>query len=170
MDLDLGPQRVLALDDSPRDQLGQSFDEEGVAYDELVDGLLEEFREARHMHALAGGVQVDGARDLRGYEDLAGGGALADGLVHAPNADARQPDADLGLGGLEVGEPRPVLHGYSSSVPHSSPLSADSLPSSSPSVPSSSSEKRPVKSSRTSVKWLSLASVNFSWPWSVSTA
>ena len=57
-------QRLLALDDVRRDVLREHLDEEGLADDDLLDRLLEELREARHVHALLRGVEIDRALDL----------------------------------------------------------------------------------------------------------
>ena len=67
--LDLGAERLLAADDGAGDVLGELLDEQRLAHHELVDRLLEQLREARHVHAALLGVEVDGAGDL-GEDEL----------------------------------------------------------------------------------------------------
>ena len=61
----LGPQRALALDDVRGDVLGELLDEERLADHDLLDRLLEQLGEARHVHALLRRVEIDGAVDRR---------------------------------------------------------------------------------------------------------
>ena len=63
-DSNLGAARRLTADDLAGDVLGQLFDEERLADHDLVDRLLEQLGEARHVHALLARVEVDEAVDL----------------------------------------------------------------------------------------------------------
>ena len=101
--LDLGAQGALAADDGARDVLGELLDEQRLADHELVDRLLEQLREARHVDAALRGVEVDRAGDLGGDELLVRPAAEADRLAHAPDAGPGQAELHLGDGGLEVG-------------------------------------------------------------------
>ena len=69
-DPDLGAERALPLDDAARDVLGEHLDEQRLAIDDELDGLLEELGEARHVHALLIGSEIDGAVDHRGHDRL----------------------------------------------------------------------------------------------------
>jgi hypothetical protein len=102
-DLDLGAKRLLALDDMPGDVLGEVLDEELSVDHHIVDRLLEELWEARHMDALLGGVEVDEAVDLRGHESIAVAVLHPDRFLDSGDARAGQADSDLGLGGLQIG-------------------------------------------------------------------
>ena len=67
-----------------------------------VDRLAEELREPRHVHALLGRIEVDGARDLGGERLLAALVADPDRLLDAGDAGAGQAELDLGRRGLQV--------------------------------------------------------------------
>ena len=91
----LGAQRVLALDDVARDVLGKTFDEQHLADHELVDRLLEELREARHVDALLRGVEVDEAVDLGRDERVSATVLHAHGLLNSGDARAGEPELHL---------------------------------------------------------------------------
>ena len=59
LDPHLGPDRLLAVDDVGRDVRREGLDEERLADHDLVDRLAEELREAAHVHAFLGGIEVD---------------------------------------------------------------------------------------------------------------
>ena len=59
----LGAERALALDDLRRDPVGEDLHEQPFAEDRLVDRLVEELREARHVDALLIAGEIDGAVD-----------------------------------------------------------------------------------------------------------
>ncbi len=98
----LGAQSVLALDDPARDLLREHLDEQRLAVDEEVDRTLEELREARHVHALLVGGEVDRAVDRRRHHRLGVSAADPHRLLHSGDPRAREGEPDLGLGGLEV--------------------------------------------------------------------
>ena len=104
LDPHLGAQRVLALDDVARDVLGERLDEERLADHDRVDRLPEELRETRHVDALLLRVEVDRAGDLGCERLLAALVPDPDRLLDAGHAGARQPELDLGRGGLHVGD------------------------------------------------------------------
>src|SRR4029450_13158740 len=89
-DPDLGAQSLLALDDVTRDVLREHLDEERLPDHDLVDRLLEELGEARHVNALLSWVEVDGALDLRRDLLLAPCVADPDRLLDAGYASARE--------------------------------------------------------------------------------
>ena len=64
LDPHLGAKRALPLDDVRGDVLGERLDEERLADHDRVDRLAEQLREPRHVHALLGRIEVDGAGDL----------------------------------------------------------------------------------------------------------
>ena len=101
-DPDLGRERPLALDDAARDVLGEHLDEQRLALDDELDRLLEELGEARHVHALLVGGEVDRAVDDRGHDGLGVAAPDANRLLHAGDACAREGERDLGRRGLEV--------------------------------------------------------------------
>ena len=79
-----------------RDVLREVLDEELLVDHDLVDGLLEDLGEARHVHALLGRVEVDEAVDLGGDERVAAAVLHAHGFLDAGHAGAREADSDLG--------------------------------------------------------------------------
>ena len=87
-----------------RDVLGERLDEERLADHDLVDRLAEDLGKARHVNALLGRVEVDGAGDLRGERLLAPFVADPDRLLDSGHAGAGQADAHLGRRGLEVSD------------------------------------------------------------------
>src|SRR5438067_2139784 len=70
LDRDLGPQRVLPLEDVRGDVLGELLREQRLADHDLLDRLLEQLGETRHVHALLRRIEVDGALDVGGDELL----------------------------------------------------------------------------------------------------
>ena len=109
-DAHLGPQGVLALDDLRRDPVGEHLHEQALAEDDLVDRLVEELGEARHVDALLVAREVDGAVDLRRHQDLVVAAADPDRLVHAGDARARESEPDGRRGRLHVANEREVAH------------------------------------------------------------
>ena len=105
LDAHLGAQRVLTLDDVRRDVLGERLDEERLADHDLVDRLAEDLGEARHVDALLGRIEVDGARDLGGERLLVALVPDADRLLDAGHPGPGQAELDLGHGGLQVDGP-----------------------------------------------------------------
>jgi hypothetical protein len=101
-DPDFRPQRALPRRDVAGDVLRQALDEERLADHDLLDRLLEQLGEARHVHALLIGIEVDGAVDLGRDQLLRLAIAKADRLVHAFDADARQREPDVGRARLDV--------------------------------------------------------------------
>ena len=69
-DPDLRTQGALALDDTARDVLREHLDEQRLTLDDELDRLLEELREAGHVHALLVGCEVDRAIDDRRHHGL----------------------------------------------------------------------------------------------------
>src|SRR5439155_17736259 len=110
LDRDLGPQRVLPLEDVRGDVLGELLREQRLADHDLLDRLLEQLRKARHVHALLRRVEVDGALDVGGDELLVLAPAEADRLVDAADAGAREADPHLGGGRLQILRERPRVH------------------------------------------------------------
>ena len=72
-----------------RDVLGEILDEQRLSDHDLFDRFFEQLREARHVDALARGLEVDGALDL-GSDQLLGV-AVADPnrLLEAADTGAR---------------------------------------------------------------------------------
>ncbi len=93
---------MLALDHATRDLFREHLDEQRLAVDEEVDRSLEELREARHVHALLVGCEVDRAVDRRRHHRLGVSTADAYRFLHAGDPGAREGQPDLGLRGLEV--------------------------------------------------------------------
>ena len=98
----LGPKRLLALDDLGRDPVGQHLDEQALAEHDVVDRLVEELGEARHVHALLVAREVDGALELCRHQDLLRAAADPDRLVDPRDACAREREPDRRRGRLEV--------------------------------------------------------------------
>ena len=130
-DLHLGDDGVLPLDDPRRDVLREVLDQEGIVGDDAFDRLLEELREARHVHALLRRVEIDGAVDRRRDQLLLGAAADAHRLLDAGDAGARQADRHLGRGGLEVDRHLPRRFRHADTVPQSPCLPILPLPGSS---------------------------------------
>ena len=84
--------------------LGERLDEERLADHDLVDSLAEDLGEARHVDALLGGIQVDGAGDLGRERLLAAFVPDPDRLLDPGHARAGQADPNLGCGGLEIAD------------------------------------------------------------------
>jgi hypothetical protein len=68
----------------------------------LVDRLLEELGEARHVDALLPRVEVDRAVDRGRDELLAAAAPDADGLLDAGHADTREAERDLRRRRLQI--------------------------------------------------------------------
>ena len=85
-----------------RDVLGEALDEEHLADHELVDRLLEELREARHVHALPSRVEVDEAVDLGRDERVAAAVLHAHGLLHPGHARPGEAELYVGEGSLQI--------------------------------------------------------------------
>ena len=102
LDAHLGAQRVLALDDVRRDVLGQRLDEERLADHDLVDRLPEDLGEPRHVDALLGRIEVDGARDLGRERLLVALVPDADRLLDAGHPGPRQAQPYLGQRCLQI--------------------------------------------------------------------
>ncbi len=101
-DSHLGAECALPADDVAGDVLRQDLDQERFADDDLLDRLLEELGEARHVDALLGAVEVDGALDVGGDQFLDVAVPDADRLLDARDPSAGQAQPDLGQGGLEI--------------------------------------------------------------------
>ena len=90
------PQRALPLDDVRRDVLREHLDEKRLPDHDLLDRLLEQLGEARHVHALLGRVEVDRALDVGGDLLLDACVADPDRLARAHHARAREAEPHLG--------------------------------------------------------------------------
>ena len=107
----LGADGALALDDVPRDHLGDLLDDAGLAEHGVADRLVEHLGKARHVDALLPPGQVDGALDLGGHHRLQVAAPDPDRLVDTGHARAREGELDRRRGRLHVGdEMRPVGH------------------------------------------------------------
>src|SRR6266576_978191 len=95
-------QGALPLDDLRGDVGGELLDEQRLLDHDLLDRLLEQLGEARHVDALLLRVEVDGAIDVRGDQLLALPVADPDRLTHAADAGAREPDSHLGRRCLKI--------------------------------------------------------------------
>ena len=82
--------------------LGQHLDEQCLAEDDLVDRLVEELREPRHVHALLRAIEVDGALDLRSHHRLRVAAADPDRLADTGDAGAGDGELDVGRRRLDV--------------------------------------------------------------------
>ena len=85
--------------------------EQALAEDDVVDRLVEELGEARHVDALLVAREVDGALELRRHQDLLGAAPDPDRLVDARHARARERERDRRRGGLDVADEWEVAHG-----------------------------------------------------------
>ena len=101
-DPSLGAKRALPLDDVPRDVLGEGLDVERLGADDRVDRLLEELREAGHVDALLGAVEVDRALDLGRHHGLATLVPDADRLRDARHTCAGEREPDCRRRGLQI--------------------------------------------------------------------
>ena len=90
-----------------RDVVGELLDEKCLADHDLLDRLLEQLREAGHVDALLGRIQIDRALDLGGDEPLDLAPAEPDRLAETAHTGARQPDLDVGGRRLEILEEVP---------------------------------------------------------------
>jgi signal transduction histidine kinase len=84
--------------------LGELLDEERLFDHHLVDCLLEQLGEARHVDTLLLRVEIDRAIDLRGDQLLGAAPAQPDRLLDSLHACARQAEANLGRRRLQVVE------------------------------------------------------------------
>ena len=98
----LRAQRRLTVDDVAGDVLGEVLDEQRLADHDLLDRLLEQLREARHVDAFLRRLEVDRAVDLGGDELLRVAMAQPDRLADAADAGVREPEADVRLRSLDV--------------------------------------------------------------------
>ena len=98
----LGAKRALTLDDLARDLLGEHLHVQRLRADDRLDRFLEQLREARHVHALLGAIEVDGALDLGSHHGLATLVPDADRLRDVRDAGPRQRETDLGRRRLEI--------------------------------------------------------------------
>ena len=89
--------------------LGELLDEECLLEHDLVDRLLEDLREPRHMHALLLRIEIDAAVDLGGDQLLRAAPAQADRLLDPLHAGSRQPQAHLWRRGLQIVQKRSRL-------------------------------------------------------------
>jgi hypothetical protein len=85
------------------DVLREVLDEQLPVDHDLVDRLLEELGEPRHVDALLVWVQVDEAVDLGRDERVPATVLHAHGLPDARDTRAREPDPHLGRRCLQVG-------------------------------------------------------------------
>ena len=99
-----------------RDPVGERLDEQALAEHDLVDRLVEELREARHVDALLVAREVDRAVDLRGHQDLLLAAADPDRLLDPRHTRARERDLDRRRGGLHVADERKVHRGHATSA------------------------------------------------------
>ena len=101
-DGDLGAHAVLAVAHALGDVSGKRLGLEGLAEDHLVDRLVDDLLEARHVRALLVGAEIDEALELGVEELLASVGADADDLLDAGHADAREAHVGRGAARLDV--------------------------------------------------------------------
>ena len=92
----------MPFDDAARDVLREHLDEQRFLADDEVDRLLEELREAGHVHALLVGREIDGAVDDGGHDGLCVAAPDAHRLLDPAHAGVGEGKADLGRRGLEV--------------------------------------------------------------------
>ena len=85
-----------------RDPVGEHLHEQALAEHDVVDRLVEELGEARHVDALLVAGEVDGALELGRHQDLLGAPADPDRLVDPRHARAREREPDRRRRGLEV--------------------------------------------------------------------
>src|SRR4029077_534746 len=104
-DLHLGADAVLALADLFGDVGRQALGPEGLAEDDVVDGLVDDLFEAGHVDARLLGIEVDEAFEVGVVEGFVTGiaavlgAADADDLLDADDADAGEADpGGRGLG------------------------------------------------------------------------
>jgi len=88
VDPHLGPMGVLALDDMPRDHLGDLLDDPRLTEDGVTDRLVEDLGEPRHVDALLAPCEVDRALDVCGHHRLGIATADPDRLLDAGDAGA----------------------------------------------------------------------------------
>jgi hypothetical protein len=81
---------------------GERLGLEGLAEDDLVDRLVDDLLEARHVRALLLGREIDEAFELGVEELLPAVRADPDDLLDARHAYAREAHAGRGPAGLDV--------------------------------------------------------------------
>jgi hypothetical protein len=104
---------VLAVTHPLGDVRGERLGLEGLAEDDLVDRLVNDLLEARHVRALLMRAEVDVALEL-GVEELLGAvRPVPDHLLDAGDPDAREAQLGRGTPGLDVApeECDPLGHG-----------------------------------------------------------
>jgi hypothetical protein len=101
-DLHLGAGAALALAHPLRDVGGERLRVECLGEHHLVDRLLHDLLEARHVRALLVPAEVHEAIELRVEELLALGAADANHLLHAGHSDAGEADRRRWTAGLHV--------------------------------------------------------------------
>ena len=106
----LGAASLLAVAHALGDMRGQRLGLEGLAQDHLVDRLVDDLLEARHVRALLIRVEIDEAFELRVEELLAPVRPDADDLLDAGDADAREAHLRRWAARLDV---RGLLHKFS---------------------------------------------------------
>src|SRR3954451_570427 len=99
-DLHLGAEGMLSLDDVARDALREVLDEQLLVDHDLVDGLLEDLGEARHVDAFLGWIEIDEALDVGRDERVPPPMLHPDGLLHARHPGAGKADTDFWGRGL----------------------------------------------------------------------
>jgi hypothetical protein len=101
-DRDLGAHRALVVADPLGDVRGEGLGLEGLAQDHLVDRLVDDLLEARHVRALLLRAQVDETLDL-GVEELLGAVRLdAQDLLHPGHPHPREAYVGGGTACLDV--------------------------------------------------------------------
>ncbi len=102
-DRDLGAHAALALAHALGDVRGERLRLEGLADHDVVDRLVHDLLEARHVDARLLRVEVDVALERSVVELLGAVRRDADDLLDAGDADARQAHPRRGHAGLHVG-------------------------------------------------------------------
>src|SRR5918992_2336080 len=117
-DRDLGPGAVLTVAHALGDVGGERLRLEGLAEDDLVDRLVHDLLESRHVRALLLRPEVDVALELGVEELLHAVRADPDHLLDAGDPDAREAELCRGTPRLDVAseECDALAHGQSSTV------------------------------------------------------
>ena len=102
LDARVRAQRALALEHARGDVAGEVLDRERVADHDRLDRLGEQLGEARHVHALLGGVEIDRALDVGVVERLVAAVADPDDLVQPGHARLAQRQVHRRARGLDV--------------------------------------------------------------------
>jgi hypothetical protein len=109
----LGAAAVLAVADELGDVSRERFRLEGLAQDHLVDRLVHDLLEARHVRALLVRGEIDEALELGVEELLAAVGADADHFLDAGHADPGEGDPRRRAARLDIGGfPQQVAHSW----------------------------------------------------------